>query len=290
MTERFGSQKDLPGDVYSDLFRDGNQNRSSGNLESIYVWQFESFTIGGAGTRNGNSQIRQWGPFLTKILAPDGKAILASDSTNRGTGPCRGSNYFLYEIWNGNFNNDMRNSVYNMRREFYYNNPTSTYFGKLVEKRNNQEDTMRNIYAYPRKVEGKPMNNVNTSGNTSKDVAVFRLAETYLLRAEAFFRKGLLQDAANDINVIRNRALAKPVDAGDVTLDYILDERARELTTEEPRRRTLARMGKLVERVRKYNLLEQTRTTIQDKHEFFPIPQSAIDANFGSKLEQNPGY
>ena len=290
MTERFGSQKDLPGDVYSDLFRDGNQNRSSGNLESIYVWQFESFTIGGAGTRLGNSQIRQWGPFLTKILAPDGKAILASDSTNRGTGPCRGSNYFLYDIWSDNFDNDMRNSVYNMRRQFYYNNPTSTYFGKLVEKRNNQEDTMRNIYAYPRKVEGKPMNNVNTSGNTSKDVTVFRLAETYLLRAEAFFRKGLLQDAADDINVIRNRALAKPINAGDVTLDYILDERARELTTEEPRRRTLARMGKLVERVRKYNLLEQTRTTIQDKHELFPIPQTAIDANFGAKLEQNPGY
>src|SRR5690606_9479666 len=53
MTERFGSEVNEPGDVFSDLFRDGNQNRSSGNLESIYVWQFEDLTIGGQGTSKG---------------------------------------------------------------------------------------------------------------------------------------------------------------------------------------------------------------------------------------------
>jgi len=290
MTTRFGSQKDQPGDVFSDLFRDGNQNRSSGNMESIYVWQFEPFTVGGGGSQGGNTQVRQWGPFLTKVLAPDGKAMLVSDSLGRGTGPCRGTNYLLYGIWAGNFNTDMRNSIYNMRRTFYYNNPASTYFGQQVGIRSSQEDTMRNIYPYPRKVEGKPWNNINTSGRTAKDVMVFRLAETYLLRAEAYFRKGMLQNAADDINVLRNRAGATPVLPADVTLDYILDERARELITEEPRRRTLTRMGNLVERVRKYNLLEITRTTIQDKHEFFPIPQTAIDANFSAKLEQNTGY
>lgn len=291
MTTRFGSRKDQPGDVFSDLFLDGNQNRSSGNMESIYVWQYEPFTLGGAGTRpSGNALIRQFGPFLTKVLAPDGKAILASDSLGRGTGPCRGTNYLLYDIWKGNFNNDMRNSVYNMRRKFYYNNPASIYFGKQVEKRTNQEDTMRNIYPYPRKVEGKPWNNINTSGGTNTDLMVFRLAETYLLRAEAYFRKGMLQNAADDINVLRKRVGAILVLPIDVTLDYILDERARELIAEEPRRRTLTRMGNLVERVRKYSLLASTRTTIQDKHEFFPIPQTAIDANFSVKLVQNPGY
>jgi hypothetical protein len=291
MNTRFGSRKDQPGDVFSDLFLDGNQNRSSGNMESIYVWQYEPFTLGGAGTRpSGNALIRQFGPFLTRVLAPDGKAILASDSLGRGTGPCRGTNYFLYDIWKGNFNNDMRNSVYNMRRKFYYNNPSSSYFGKEVEKRTNQEDTMRNIYPYPRKVEGKPWNNINTSGGTNTDLMVFRLAETYLLRAEAYFRKGMLQNSADDINVLRKRAGAILVLPTDVTLDYILDERARELTAEEPRRRTLTRMGNLVDRVRKYSLLQSTRTTIQDKHEFFPIPQTAIDANFSVKLAQNPGY
>jgi len=287
MTARFGSQEALPGDVFSDLFLDGNQNRSSGNLESIYVWQFESFTDGGG---NGNFLIRQWSPFLSKLMAPDGKANIVTDSLGRGTGPCRGTNYALYDIWKDNFDNDMRNSKYNMHRKFYYNNPESIYFKTEIEKRTRQEDTMRLIYPYSRKVLGKPYNDRNTSGRSSKDWMVFRLAETYLLRAEAYFRKDMLQNAADDINVLRNRAGAIPVLPADVTLDYILDERARELFVEEPRRRTLCRMGNLVERTRKYGLLEITKTTIQDKHLFFPIPQTAIDANFSVELEQNPGY
>jgi len=290
MTTRFGSAADKPGDVFSDLFIEGNQNRSSGNMESIYVWQFEPLTPGGAGTEGGNSGIRQWAPFLSKIKDPNGLVNIVTDSLGRGTGPCRGTNYALYDILKDNFNNDMRNSKYNMQRKFYYNNPASKYYGQLIEKKTSQEDTLRNIFAYSRKVLGKPWMNINTNGRTAKDVMVFRLAETYLLRAEAYFRKGMLNNAADDINVLRNRAGATPVLPADVTLDYILDERARELFTEEPRRRTLTRMGNLVERVRKYNLLEITRTTIQDKHEFYPIPQTAIDANFSAKLEQNPGY
>ena len=287
MTTRFGSQAKMPGDVFSDLFLDGNQSRNSGNMESIYVWQFESFTTGGG---SGNFMLRQWEPFLAKLLDPNGVAMLVSDSLGRGTGPCRGTNYLLFNIWKDNFNTDMRNSKYNMHRKFYYNNPKSAFYGKLVERRTNQEDTMRNMYAYPRKVLGIPYNATNSSGRTSKDWMVFRLAETYLLRAEAYFRKGMLQNSADDINVLRNRVGATAVLPVNVTIDYILDERARELMAEEPRRRTLTRMGLLVERTRKYNLLEVTRTTIQDYHEFFPIPQSAIDANFAKKLEQNPGY
>lgn len=49
-------------------------------------------------------------------------------------------------------------------------------------------------------------------------------------------------------------------------------------------------MGKLVERVKKYNMNELTRNTISEKHNLYPIPQTAIDANFSTVLEQNPGY
>jgi hypothetical protein len=49
-------------------------------------------------------------------------------------------------------------------------------------------------------------------------------------------------------------------------------------------------MGSLVERVKRYNLRADTRSSIANKHLFFPIPQSAIDANFSAKLEQNLGY
>ena len=130
----------------------------------------------------------------------------------------------------------------------------------------------------------------NNSGRTSKDVYVYRLAETYLLRAEAYFRNGDLAKAAEDLNALRARSNANAINAGDVTIDFILEERARELLFEEPRRRTLIRMGKLVERVKKYGLLESSRGTVQTHNDLWPIPQVAIDANFGKDLVQNPGY
>jgi hypothetical protein len=290
MTTRFGTEKDRPGDVFSDLFRDGNQNRSSGNMESIYVWQIEESTVGGGGTI-GNSNLRNWAPFLANVKDPKGVAMLITDSLGRGVGRSRLSNHSVYGIWKDNANNDMRNSIYNMRRVFYYNNPASGFFGKVIEPKTVREDTMRNIYPYSRKVEGKPLNKLTTGGRTAKDIMVMRLAETYLLRAEAYLKKGDPGSAATDLNVIRARANAKPVGAAQVDIDYILDERMRELIVEEPRKRTLIRTGKLVDRVRKYDLLETTsRTSIQNFHQFLPIPQTAIDANSGAELAQNPGY
>lgn len=288
MTSRFGNSQDQPGDVFSDLFQDGNLNRSSGNMESIYVWQFESFTPGGGGTRDGNQAVRNLGPFFVRISAPDGVPNIPTDEMGRGVGRVRGTEYALYDIWNDA--GDIRNSEFNMRRQFYFNNPNSQYFGQPVPPRTTAEDTLRSMYAYPRKIEGNPWNLNNTSGRTSKDVYVYRLAETYLLRAEAFFRQGDLQKAADDINAVRVRSNASPITAAEVSIDYILDERARELLFEEPRRRTLIRMGKLVERVRRYGLLETSRNTIQDHNGLWPISQTAIDANFGQDLEQNPGY
>lgn len=99
------------------------------------------------------------------------------------------------------------------------------------------------------------------------------------------------QDAANDINQIRLRANATPVDVADVDLDYILDERARELYAETWRHITLRRMGKLVERTRKYNNNPMVPgAQIQDHHILWPVPLSAIDLNIETELRQNPGY
>jgi starch-binding outer membrane protein, SusD/RagB family len=294
MTTRFGSERSKPGDVFSDLFRDGNQNRSSGNMESIYVLQIEDQTPGGQGGTVGNNNLRAWGPFYSSgsFRAPDGKAgFIVSDSMGRSVGWMRPTNYFFYDIWKDNWENDIRNSAYNIRRTFVYNNPASSYFGKVVERRTQADDTMFYLYPTIRKIEGNPPKSGDLSrGRTFTDLMVYRLAETYLLRAEAYLRKGDPALAAADINAVRARANAKPVGPAEVTIDYILDERARELTVEEPRRRTLCRMGNLVERVRQYNIRPDTRSSIQDKHLFFPIPQSAIDANYSAKLEQNPDY
>ncbi len=291
MTTRFGVNANLPGDVYSDLFIEGNQNRSTGNLESIYVWQFENLVTGGGGATGRNNLIRGWTPALWNLKAPDGASGFSiTDSLGRGVAYSRPTTWYFYDLWKDNSQNDIRNSKYNIRRTFYYNNTATSFFGKQVEKRTTQEDTMRNVYPYLRKVEGKPFNGDPTSGGTGKDFIVYRLAETYLLRAEAYLGQGNLANAAADINAVRTRSNAKPISASDVNIDYILDERARELITEERRRMTLSRLGKLVERTRKYQTRTDVKATIQNFHELYPIPQQSIDANAGAKLEQNPGY
>jgi len=292
MNERFGVDKDKPGDVFSDLFKQGNSNRSSGNMESIYVWQFEEFTPGGGGSLGGNHQPRGWLPFLVQLTDPAAKLgmSLNKDSLQRGVAIIRPNTYFLYDLWKSDWNNDMRNSKYNIKRDFYYNNPSSAYFGKKVEKKTTALDTMQRIYPYVRKIEGKSWQGILDNGRTGKDMIIYRLAETYLLKAEAYLRAGNTIDAAKAINVVRARANAAAVDPANVTLDYILDERARELMAEEPRKRTLCRMGMLVERVKKYNMKAETRNSISEKHNLYPIPQTTIDANFSVKIKQNPGY
>jgi starch-binding outer membrane protein, SusD/RagB family len=128
----------------------------------------------------------------------------------------------------------------------------------------------------------------SVAGQTYSYSYMIRLSETILLRAEAHLLKGNAAQAAADINLVRNKAKAKPATADEITLDYILDERARELIFEEDRRHTLSRMGKLVERSKKFNTL--SGPTIQPFHALFPIPFSEIQANKDAVLEQNPGY
>ncbi|MGZ3852705.1 MAG: RagB/SusD family nutrient uptake outer membrane protein [Flavisolibacter sp.] len=134
---------------------------------------------------------------------------------------------------------------------------------------------------------------------------LFRFADVYLVAAEAAFKGGAtIQDAANMINVLRTRAALKarqtPADytaavaaqqitAAQVTLDFILDERSRELFAEDTRWWDLSRTKKLVDRVKLYNA--EGAAGVQDFNMLRPIPQSQIDlVTEGPKYPQNPGY
>jgi hypothetical protein len=123
---------------------------------------------------------------------------------------------------------------------------------------------------------------------TFRDEYMFRLAETYLLRAEAYLGLGNLTSAAADINVVRARSNADPVLPANVNIDYILDERMRELGVEEKRMLTLHRLGKWYDRVKRCNSYYASQA--DTKYELWPIPQSVIEANREAKLQQNPGY
>ena len=293
MTERFGNYLDEPGDVYADLFKDENQNRSTtSNTETIWALQFEYETPGG--TAGGakwysNGWLRAWGPKWWSIKDPEGNPgmQLTTDSLGRGVAWVHPSAYYSDMVWKDD-PKDMRNSKYNLKREYYYNNPDSPYFGEKVDPSRTAVDTMEQYYPMIMKIEPQLYPEGPTYGRAFKDTYVMRLGETYLLRAEAYYRKGNLEAAAEDINVLHERAHAKPVNPSDIDIDYILDERARELIIEEPRRLTLNRLGLLAERVRRYN--PESASSVQDYHNLFPIPQSAIDANIDAELEQNPGY
>ena len=77
------------------------------------------------------------------------------------------------------------------------------------------------------------------------DQYIFRLAETYLNRAEARWWQGDLKGATEDVNIIRRRAKAPELPEGSVTLEQILDERARELFLEDHRKTELTRIAYL---------------------------------------------
>jgi len=126
-----------------------------------------------------------------------------------------------------------------------------------------------------------------------RDHPLMRLANTILMLAEAQFNQGKLAEAAANINIIRTRA-AKPgraaemlITPADLSIDFILDERARELTGETTRWFDLTRTHKLVERVQKYN--PGGAPNVKACHELRPIPTNEILLSTGT-MKQNPCY
>ncbi len=131
----------------------------------------------------------------------------------------------------------------------------------------------------------------------SRDFIVMRLAETYLLAAEAEVRQNKPAEAAEHINAVRVRAArdgvpgsedAMRIDASQADVDFVLNERGRELLGEMKRWYDLVRTDQLVERVRDHNPFGGPNIQ-EDKHELRPIPQSQRDLTDG-EFPQNPGY
>ncbi|MDG2433010.1 RagB/SusD family nutrient uptake outer membrane protein [Flavobacterium sp.] len=130
-------------------------------------------------------------------------------------------------------------------------------------------------------------------GNFSDaDFPIFRLADAYLMYAECVVRGagGSLVTATDYINALRLRANGASITQGDLNLNFILDERARELHWEGHRRTDLIRFGKFSGGSYlwpwKGNVAAGSPT--QSFRDLFPIPATALSSN--NKLKQNPGY
>ena len=123
-----------------------------------------------------------------------------------------------------------------------------------------------------------------------RDMVMMRSGEAYLLAAEAYLKSSNTTTAAQRLTELRTRAgLTTAVEPGDVTIDFILDERARELTGEVNRWMDLKRTGKLVERTLAHNPHAAFNNALNSKHLLRPIPQTEID-NSGNSITQNEGY
>jgi hypothetical protein len=292
MKTRFGVNKDKPGDVFSDLFVENNQNRlAAGNRESIWVMQFQFNVIGG-GTNSDDWTRRAWIPNYSSISG----FVLADTLGGRGiaqlvpmkwwTGTTRtNATGNVPGIFDGT---DIRNSNYNIKRDWYYNNPSdASLFGKKAPITEQTWFTTKTLFPAITKFFYGRAENLSLTGSY-KDRMKFRLAETYLLLAEAYLGQNNPQKAADAINEVRKRAGALEIGAGQMTMDFLLDERIRELVGEESRRFTLVRTGKLIDRVKLYNNAIKDKVT--NDHLLWPIPQSIRDANRDAPFPQNPGY
>ena len=280
MSTRFGVKVKEGGDPFYDLFTENNQNRTSGNMESIWVMQFEYNTTGGGGA-NSDWTRRAWNPRYFDVKG----FVLADSLGGRGLAQIQPLTWWI-EGKDFYDPTDMRNSEYNIKRHWYYNDPN--YPDLLGKEAPITEETRKLSQIYPvitKFFYGKEDDLTYTGNN--KDRMRFRLAETYLLKAEACIRQNKTEEAAKAINVVRKRANASEISASQATMDFLLDERIRELVGEEIRRFTLQRTGKQVERVAKYNKYSAGF----DAHNLiWPIPQNVIDSNTGAEITQNPDY
>lgn len=142
--------------------------------------------------------------------------------------------------------------------------------------------------------------NVNSDGSKAQrpdvpdtDFPMYRLSDVYLMYAEATVRgaaAGNLAASVNYINKLRARAQAAPISSGDLTLDFILAERGRELFWECHRRTDLIRFGKFTggSKIWQWKGGVMAGTATESYRDLMPIPARNIQAN--PTLKQNPGY
>ena len=360
MRSRFGSTaSDATKNVIWDLHRMDNKSLPS-NKEALFL-VIDRETLQGF-TPFGSQVMRNCVPawHFANLRTPSGLNPAIVDGVNveipltlmygRGIGRYRGTSYSTQYIWTDNTDYRHAKGMWMNMTDLVYNNPAlknssvpseKALYGKPLVAYdatnlnnmflNKGTDTIRHYFGWPHyKVF---INSTNALAldkywtpprGTNTDWYVFRLAETYLLRAEAYYWKGDLASAMADINQVRTRANATPfTDASKITIGTILDERARELYYEEPRKTELTRIayifaltGKTAYNGKSYTLANFSDNNffydrVIEKNEFYrnnvptisgvnyrispyhvlwPVPADAQRFNSQGHINQNKGY
>jgi len=352
MTSRFGIDAAVAKkNITWDLHRPENKSLAT-NKEVLFL---VTDRLGDAGAflgLNGAAEkgmriMRQTVPWYAggQLRTPDGKNGMSTAQGveidnfswyGRGIGRCRNTPYHTKEIWDdaADYRHDTTSGNWMMMENLRYNDVAlktagNPYYGARVQFRNNSGgltvangDTIRAWFDWPHyKVFVDDTENNPKQGGHS-DWYVFRLAETYLLRAEAYIWKGDLANAAADINKVRQRANCAPYTSAQIDMNVLLNERARELYWEEPRKTELTRVAYIfaktgksyngktytaanfstnnffLDRILEKNIFYKNNiiTVHSDMykmsayHVLWPIPSSAILANALGRINQNIGY
>jgi hypothetical protein len=343
VTNRYGVNAAAPGTAYSDMFLNGNSDKSQGNTEALYV--FKNLYPSTAPGFQYNIMRRWWVNRYTSI-AINGIVPVGYTVANGG----RGIGRFAPTKWAAlNYEpNDVRGGMFTYRYFWIMNSDESGVNLKVlpgvtkgdtlwVEKNvtgSGASATVKINYRYiltnattlptghklkdtirttPITYTKEPLTDYNWfslrkwdyAPSVSTDIqqtsncddnVYLRLADTYLLLAEAQYNLGNAAGAAQTINALRARANASLVTANQVNIDFIMDERSRELISEEHRRYTLLRVRDpqnptqpiWFRRTQQYNAVAGPFIQLRDT--LLPIPQSVISANLGLTMPQNPGY
>jgi len=317
-----GQALTLPFDGKTGIFFPGNEK----NAEIIFSVQYSATTL--ASVTLGNSQASSYGaylggsdgavndgmPYMNTKLKPTMRLynLLSADPNDK-----RFAGTFMQELYGvvatGKCSYYSYFKKYDTRTDLevlmYYPKPGATQADidawkainpakrnaatiKLAGTNNWEKNDLDKDYPCIKKF-SDPDAPFNTTASR-RDIFLARLAETYLIRAEAYIKLGGKQtEAKNDINVIRTRAGAASITESSATIDYILDERAREFAGEYNRWYDLKRTGKLVDYVTLYNPDVPSSGNMKGADGNFkilrPIPQDAIGLN-SATITQNPGY
>jgi hypothetical protein len=307
MTSRFGTRKtEAQGNVYWDMFQEGNVNFQDGNKECIWGLQVDYAAYKAEDGRSKLPYSRTYGPVFRDGSNGHLTGTL-EDVGGRGIAQIIPTMYTRDSIYAGKWGADMRNSEIVLRRIFIGNVAGKPYYGLPVpwdamyngSANQTTNDNNRSLcYPVSCKIATDKYTGLADGENRSnlfRDDYFIRLPETILLRAEAKQRSGNKAGAATDINLLRTRAnCGYMVTAADLddNFDLILRERSRELVYEECRWNTLLRMGGTiaVDRIKKFAYWPEAASTLTFNYNLWPIPQTVIDTNKDNKLEQNDGW
>lgn len=335
MTSRFGSNAANPGCAFIDVFR--SPLSSQGNREVLYAFlntepevdlygssevyiksTYKNFYSNDAVIRKSNLSAPEY--VNKSVTLPQ---IFWLVNGGKGAGRCVPS---LGAIRLYNYKNqgsiDDRVSNYSMVWKIYEKNSSGNIVEFLSSGKSPIDTTLNSAmlddsrttiqnYKWPSTRKWDYTQTIASRGDADAsyaDVSYLRLADSYLLYAEALYKSSDIAGSVSWINKVRNRSKAVSLSDGDLTsggIDLILDERSRELLSEEERRHTLIRVSQenskderavnsyFKSRTRKYN--EITGRAIRGMNDYetpllFPLPQDFLDSNTGRKLLQNPGY